>query len=295
MHRLQAGAASERLPVIQLLGPDSISKQLVARHVRRRAWAGSVYRLPGGAAAGAGRRARNPGPAVAAREHAAAARRSISDARGRGRHGRPTSAPPLNRFLARCGVVTFLDTREAQRRSGTLNAACRSTSTNRRLPSSRRPGPRRSGSDGRRQPGAAGRPVQPQSARDPPDCRGRRSPKQQPTSRRRACPRPALGGLPAAARGRGSTRWRSASSPRRPGTTSCCPTEATGAAAADRRAGRTAQHSLRRLGLSPQDEPRPRHQRAVCRRERHRQDHGRRGDRQRAAARTSTASTCRRW
>ena len=65
-----------------------------------------------------------------------------------------------------------------------------------------------------------------------------------------------------------------------------------GAAAADHGPGRPAAPRLRALGLRPADEPRPRHQRAVCRRERHRQDDGGRSDRQRAAAATSTASTC---
>ena len=42
-------------------------------------------------------------------------------------------------------------------------------------------------------------------------------------------------------------------------------------------------------------EPRPRDHRAVRRRERHRQDHGGRGDRRTSSASTCTASTCRRW
>ena len=48
-------------------------------------------------------------------------------------------------------------------------------------------------------------------------------------------------------------------------------------------------------GFARSDEPRPGHQRAVRRRERHRQDDGGRGARQRAARSTSTASTCRPW
>ena len=56
------------------------------------------------------------------------------------------------------------------------------------------------------------------------------------------------------------------------------------AAAADRRAGGAALEGVRDMGLRAEDEPRPRHQRAVFGRKRHRQDDGGRGARQRAAA-----------
>ena len=56
-------------------------------------------------------------------------------------------------------------------------------------------------------------------------------------------------------------------------------------AAADRRPRPPARHGLRGLGLRRQGRARPRHQRAVRRAERHRQDDGRRGARRRAAAR----------
>ncbi len=54
-----------------------------------------------------------------------------------------------------------------------------------------------------------------------------------------------------------------------------------GAAAPDRRPGGASRHGLRRLGLSRAHEPRSRHQRVVRGRERHRQDDGRGGHRQR--------------
>src|ERR1022692_2949382 len=49
-------------------------------------------------------------------------------------------------------------------------------------------------------------------------------------------------------------------------------------------ASRATQHGLRKLGIRTQDEPRVGDQRPVRRRQRNREDHGRRGDRQRAAA-----------
>ena len=85
---------------------------------------------------------------------------------------------------------------------------------------------------------------------------------------------------------RGSTSWRSASSRPPAGTTSSCPSRRRA------RCGRSPCHVRHRLtvyerwGFAGEERARPRHQRAVRRRERHRQDDGRRGAGQRARPRS---------
>ena len=97
------------------------------------------------------------------------------------------------------------------------------------------------------------------------------------------CDGASLAGLPVAgAPGHGPAR--PADRPARPVERHPASRRRTGAAARDRGAGRAAQHRLRRLRVSRQAQPRAGHQRAVRRSERHRQDAGRRGARERARA-----------
>ena len=185
-------------------------------------------------------------------------------------------APPLNRFLARSGGVIFLDVREILARPAGRNERHRSRSTSPRRPSSRRPGARRWATCGRAtQPrrGSAGQfnlnlaTIQ-QIGRSATMAR-RRPPRRCADRVWEACLRqhaPAAGPAGPAARAQGDLGRPGAARP-----------EARAAPAPDRRPGAPAQHGLRRLGLPREDEPRPGHQRAVRRRERHRQDHGRRG------------------
>ncbi len=72
------------------------------------------------------------------------------------------------------------------------------------------------------------------------------------------------------------------------------PAAQTATPARDRRPRAPPAHRVRALGLRREERARPRHQRAVRRRERHRQDDGRRGAGERAATSISTASTSRR-
>ena len=82
----------------------------------------------------------------------------------------------------------------------------------------------------------------------------------------------------------GSTAWRSESMPRRPGMSLVLPAEprALLRQIADQVGQRAKVYD--EWGFRRTHEPRAGHQRAVCRRKRHRQDHGGGGDRQRAAA-----------
>jgi len=113
VNRLRHGTQTHRLPVVQLLGPDGPSKQLVAQ--RAVAVLGlHLYRLPAGAL-----------PAQAAELETLARlwqRESMLlpialylDAyEGEGPAPVEGHAPPLHRFLSRIGGVTFIDTREIQ-------------------------------------------------------------------------------------------------------------------------------------------------------------------------------------
>lgn len=113
VHRVRQAAQTQRLPVVQLLGPDTPSKQLVAQRAGA-ALGLHLYRLPAGAL-----------PAQAAELETLARlwqRESMLlpialylDAyEGEGPAPLEGHAPPLHRFLARIGGVTFLDTREIQ-------------------------------------------------------------------------------------------------------------------------------------------------------------------------------------
>ena len=117
-------------------------------------------------------------------------------------------------------------------------------------------------------------------------------------ARSASAPQPdARSGRPAAPRcAAASTGWRSASS-RAPAWDDLVLPEPQKAALARRSPPTcgTASTVYERLGLRREGRARPRHQRAVRGRERHRQDHGRRSARQRAAARSLSASTSRRW
>ena len=118
VHRLRQAAQTHHLPVIQLLGPDMPSKQLVAGRIAA-ALGLQVYRLPAAAL-----------PAQAAELETLARlwqRESLLlpialylDAyEGEGPVTTETqAAPPLHRLLARIGGVSFLDTREIQTGAG---------------------------------------------------------------------------------------------------------------------------------------------------------------------------------
>ncbi len=109
-HGLRQWLSSNRLPVIQLTGIDSIGKQQVARRVLSRlGWQG--FRMPGELV-----------PAAAGeletlarlwqRESSVLPLALYLDA-SESDDGRPAESQlQLNRFLARCGTLTFLDTRE---------------------------------------------------------------------------------------------------------------------------------------------------------------------------------------
>jgi len=110
-HCLRLLSVADRLPVIQLTGTDSISKQQVARRVLSRiGWLG--FRMPGEllpAAAGE----LDTLARLWQRESnlmSLALYLDIADIDEGSRHAE--SQLQLNRFLARCGTVVFLDTRE---------------------------------------------------------------------------------------------------------------------------------------------------------------------------------------
>jgi len=118
-HGLRQWLSSNRLPVIQLTGIDSISKQQVARRVLSRlGWQG--FRMPGElvpAAAG-------EFETLARLWHRESTLLSLAlylDVAELDEGSRPESQLQLNRFLARCGTLTFLDTREPRTGLG-LNA-----------------------------------------------------------------------------------------------------------------------------------------------------------------------------
>ncbi len=110
-HSLRKWITSNRLPVIQLTGIDSISKQQVGRRILTRlGWQG--FRMAGELL-----------PATAGeldtlarlwqRESTMLPLALYLDAADSDEVGRPAEGQPqLNRFLARCGTLTFLDTRE---------------------------------------------------------------------------------------------------------------------------------------------------------------------------------------
>ena len=114
VHRLRQALPTHRLPVVQLLGPDILSKQLVAQRAAA-ALGLQLYRLPAGALSL---------QAVELETFARLWQREsmllpialyLDAYEGEG--SIPTegqAAPPLHRFLARIGGVTFLDTREIQ-------------------------------------------------------------------------------------------------------------------------------------------------------------------------------------
>ena len=194
---------------------------------------------------------------------------------------------PVSRFLARTGGVLLLDTRDvwpglrgtvvrvdvAKPTPAEQQAGCGTRSWAIAPPDDahapRRPVQPQPDRDRRRSPGAAPTPTTSATAR-------RRG-----SGTRASRPPPAPGRAGPAPRAEGDLgRPRAARAGAAP-------------ALARSRPGRAARDGLRRLGLRPAHEPRPRHQRAVRRRERHGQDDGRRGARQRAARSTSTASTSR--
>ena len=128
--------------------------------------------------------------------------------------------------------------------------------------------------------GRAVRPNLPRSGRSPQSRRARRA------GGRLRDPRPPVGSVPARTRARAGRRWRSGSTPKATWDDLVLPDEDTDLLHADRRAGRAARATVYDdWGFARNDEPRPRHQRAVRRRERHGQDDGRRGHRQRSAPR----------
>lgn len=109
---LQQTEETGRPPVVQLVGPDSLSKQLVARQVAAD-FGLQLLRLPAGLLP----------PQAAELETLARLweRESLLlplalylDAHGDGDAATEGAAPPLEHFLARCAGLVFLDTREAR-------------------------------------------------------------------------------------------------------------------------------------------------------------------------------------
>jgi hypothetical protein len=118
-HSLRQWITSSPLPVIQLTGIDPISKQQVARRVLSRlGWQG--FRMPGEllpAAAGE----LDTLARLWQRESTVLPLALYLDVADLDEGSRPESQLQLNRFLARCGTLTFLDTREPRTGLG-LNA-----------------------------------------------------------------------------------------------------------------------------------------------------------------------------
>ena len=283
-------APGRRLPVLQLLGPDAASKQLVAWHAAA-ALGLRLYRLPAEllptqvadleTLARLGQRETLLLPfALYLDAHEV---EKSAPAEGQ--------APPVSRFLARTSGVLFVDTQDVRPGLGGSTVALDVDEADPgRAAAGLDRGPRRAR---RRTPPArlAGqfnlnlatlrqiaRAALAEPSRAKASCADRLW---------KALPR----GHPAPARSAGPAH-RSAGHLGRP-----------------RAARRPSSDLLRQIaaqvgqrarvyddwGFAREAHARPRHQRPVRRRERHRQDHGRRGARQRAAARTSTASTSRPW
>ncbi|MEK6288289.1 MAG: ATP-binding protein [Acidobacteriota bacterium] len=114
MQRLRQTIAPQQLPVIQLVGPDSASKQMIAQRVVEELGL-RLYRLPAELI---------PAQAVDLETLARLAERETAlwplaiylDAREAGREAAAESqSPPISRFLTRGNGVIFLDVREARR------------------------------------------------------------------------------------------------------------------------------------------------------------------------------------
>jgi ATPase family associated with various cellular activities (AAA) len=114
LHCLRQAAGTQSLPVIQLVGPDAASKQLIAQQVVA-ALGLRLYRLP------VELMPAHPGELetlarLAERETALWPLAIYLESREADREKTPeTQAPPINRFLARNNGVIFLDAREARR------------------------------------------------------------------------------------------------------------------------------------------------------------------------------------
>ena len=268
------GLAPERRPAP---APPGVSAD---RHATRQQAAGrrrmspprsacTLYRLPADAAAGR-RRAEleTLAPAVASARCLLLPLALIVDAaRSSGRTGR--AAAPRGRASWRApAALVFVDARDAWPLASAA-ARCRGESTRptrRRAARGLAASARRGGPPScRRGWPASSTSTSPHIARSPPPRLAARRPARPSAA--------ALGGrLPAHAAAAGRA-GRSASTPQADaGTTSCCRRRSCACCARSRPRSRHRAHGLRRLGLRGADEPRPGHQRAVRRRERHRQD-----------------------
>ena len=136
LRRLRQTAGDQSVPVIQLLGPDGSSKQLIASHAAH-ALGLRAYRLPVALLPGQAGEIENPGAALAARESADANR----PLPGRQRHGR-RCRPWRLRSQPLAGAAAWgCVPRHLQRLAGPPESpACQSRSPNQLPPSSKRPG-----------------------------------------------------------------------------------------------------------------------------------------------------------
>ena len=236
---LAATSDIDRLPVVQLLGSDAPTKQLIASRAAD-ALGLHLYRLPAEllpADAGESERLTR----LWQRESVLIPIALYLDAHDDGSREPTTRA---TRFLARSGGVVFVDADEVvptYRRSSIVVDVAQPTADEQTQAWRQALGPA-----ARRRPGAAGRPVRPRGADDRAHRPGRpRAPRR--SARSASGPGRSAWSRPA----RASTPWPSASTRRRPGKTSSCPTPRCACCAASPIRSATAAWSTSRGVLPP--------------------------------------------